>query len=192
MTFAELRTRISLEPVRLIYEGLAPRERMLVLGAVALTGVVIVGVTLRSLHSAKVSMETRIEAKQRQLDEIGGLRDRLRVLEDETRLVYVDEASRPADFSLFSFLEGIGSRAMPREKITAMNPSSRPVDDEFREESVEMRISGVGLPEIVDLLYRVQTGPVPLRVSRLSMRKRFNDPYAFDLTLSVAMLLRNS
>ena len=55
-----------------------------------------------------------------------------------------------------------------------------------------MRISGVGLPELVDLLYRVQTGPVPLRVSRLTMRKRFNDPYTFDVTLSVSMLLRRT
>lgn len=184
--------KISIEPLRQIYEGLAPRERRLVLGALAVTALVIVGLAVQGVRSARRSIEQRIETKQKQLEEIHQLRDRFLTLQTESEQVYVDEATRPPDFSLFSFLEGIGSRAMPREKITAMNPESRPIDEEFHEESVEMRISGVGLPELVDLLYRIQTGPVPLRVSRLTMRKRFNDPYTFDVTLSVSMLLRRT
>lgn len=188
----EFPPKISIEPLRQIYDGLAPRERRLVLGALAVTALVIVGLAVQGVRSARRSIEQRIETKQKQLEQIHQLRDRFLALQTESEQVYVDEATRPPDFSLFSFLEGIGSRAMPREKITAMNPDTRPIDEEFREESVEMRISGVGLPELVDLLYRVQTGPVPLRVSRLTMRKRFNDPYTFDVTVSVSMLLRRT
>lgn len=184
--------KISLAPIRQIYEGLAPRERRLVLAAGAVTALVILALAVQGVRSARAAMEDRIAAKQRQLEQIHQLRDRFRILQSESELVYVDPESRPPDFSLFSFLEAIGSRSMPREKITAMNPDSRPIDEEFREESVEMRISGVGLPELVDLLYRIQTGPVPLRVSRLTMRKRFNDAYTFDVTLSVSMLLRQT
>lgn len=184
--------RFSLATLRQIYAGLAPRERQLVLGAMAITLLVIVGLTLQGMRSARHSLEQRIESKQRQLEEIHELRGRFHRLQQETELVYVDDATRPPDFSLFSFLESIGSRAMSKEKITAMNPDSRPIDDEFREESVEMRLSSVSLPQLVDLLYRVQTGPVALRVSRMTMRKRFNDPYAFDVTLNVSMLLRRT
>ena len=181
-----------LAPLRHAYAGLAPRERRLVMlaGVAALT---VVGLaifsTLRSTHS---NLERRIAAKEKELAGIQQLRETYLALRQETDLLYTDAKSRPADFSLFSFLEGVGSRAMPREKITAMNPSNRALGNDFVEDTVEMRIGGVNLAELVELLYRLRRGPVPLRVSRLSLRKRFNDPTAFDVTVSVSMLTRNT
>jgi general secretion pathway protein M len=180
-----------LAPIRQVYAGLAPRERRLVAIAAAAVVVVLLLGLVSLVRSTRAGLERRIAAKEKDLAGIQELRDTYLTLRNDTERLYTDAKTRPADFSLFSFLEGIGSRAMSREKITAMNPSNRPLG-EFVEDSVEMKIGGVSLPELVELLYRLQRGPVPLRVSRLTMRKRFNDPQAFDVTLSVSMLTRNS
>jgi hypothetical protein len=181
-----------LTPVRHAYAGLAPRERRLVAIAGAIVVVLIVLGLFSALRSTRASLDRRITNKEKDLAGIQQLRDSYLALRQETDLLYSDAKSRPADFSLFSFLEGVGSRAMPREKITAMNPSNRPVGTEFVEDSVEMKIGGASLPELVELLYRLRRGPVPLRVSRLTMRKRFNDPGVFDVTVVVSMLTRNT
>lgn len=181
-----------LTPIRQVYAGLAPRERRLVAIAVAAVGVVVLIGIWSAARSTRAGLERRIAAKEKDLAGIRELRDTYLTLRQETERLYSDAKSRPADFSLFSFLEGVGSRAMPREKITAMNPSNRALGNEFVEDSVEMKIGGASLPELVELLYRLQRGPVPLRVARMTMRKRFNDPNAFDVTLSVSMLTRNS
>ncbi|MGH7803745.1 MAG: type II secretion system protein GspM, partial [Candidatus Binatia bacterium] len=180
-----------LVPIRQLYAGLAPRERRLVaIAGAALAVVVAIGIW-SAVRSTRAGLERRIAAKEKDLAGIRELRETYLMLRRDTEQLYSDAKSRPADFSLFSFLEGIGSRAMPREKITAMNPSNRTLG-EFLEDSVEMKISGVSLPELVELLYRLQRGPVPLRVARLTMRKRFNDPQSFDVSLSVSMLTRSS
>ena len=181
-----------LAPIRQVYAGLAPRERRLVAIAAAAVAVVLLFGLVSLVRSTRAGLERRIAAKEKDLAGIQELRNTYLTLRNDTERMYTDAKTRPADFSLFSFLEGIGSRAMPREKITAMNPSNRALGNDFVEDSVEMKIGGVSLAELVELLYRLQRGPVPLRVSRLTMRKRFNDPQAFDVSLSVSMLTRNS
>jgi hypothetical protein len=69
-----------------------------------------------------------------------------------------------------------------------MNPSTRTVADDLQEEDVEMRLSGVSLRELVALLYKVEKTELPLLVSRLQMKKRFDQPYVFDATVVVGRL----
>ena len=69
-----------------------------------------------------------------------------------------------------------------------MNPSTRSLADDLQEEDVEMRLSAVSLRDVVALLYRVEKTDLPLLVSRLQMKKRFDQPYVFDATLVVGRL----
>jgi hypothetical protein len=46
----------------------------------------------------------------------------------------------------------------------------------------------VALPQIVDLLHRVEKGEHPLHFSRVAIKKRMNDPYSFDVQAIVAVL----
>jgi hypothetical protein len=69
-----------------------------------------------------------------------------------------------------------------------MNPSTRNVSDELQEEDVEMRLSAVSLRDMVSLLYRIEKSDLPLLVSRLQMKKRYDQPYIFDATLVVGRL----
>jgi len=93
-----------------------------------------------------------------------------------------------AEFSLFSHLESVSREALSPDRIAAMNPSSRTLSDELQEDDVEMRLSAVTLRDMVELLYRVEKTDLPLLVSRLQLKKRFDQPYVFDATMVVARL----
>ena len=69
-----------------------------------------------------------------------------------------------------------------------MNPSTRSLNDDLQADDVEMRLSGVSLRELVALLHGAEKGDPPLLVSRLQMKKRFDQPYVFDATVMVSRL----
>ncbi len=180
---SELRRRLEQ-----LLERLAPRERVLV-GAAAVATVLIALWTVASLLTdRRATLVAQITASERDLQEMQGLRDRYLRLRAEDEVVRRRLASGGADFSLFSHLEGVTRDVLPRERVAAMNPSTRNVSEDLQEEDVEMRLSGISLRELVALLYQVEKGDLPLLVSRVQMKKRFDQPYVFDTTLVVARL----
>ncbi len=180
----------ALSAIRGALSGLAPRERRLVAIAGAATALVIVALVVSGLHSMRDSLAKKVAAEERELAEVASLRNTYLSLKEDADLLYVNPSSRPADFSLFAFLDGVGALAFKRERIAAMSPSSRTLEGGVTEESVEMKLSGVSLQKLTEFLWRLKRGPVPVRVSRMSVRKRFNEPTSLDVTLVVAMLTR--
>jgi general secretion pathway protein M len=177
---------VSLSGITHAYARLAPRERMLTQVAGGVTLLVLLYFMVSWFQNAKADLRLKIAAKERQLDEIQELRRTYLQLKAQAESVTSNYTNRPQNFSLFSFLDGVGTKTVSREKILAMSPSSKTVGDQYVEESVEMRLSGVSLNQVVGLLYEVENAPTPLLVSRLQMKKRFNDPYNFDVTLVVS------
>jgi hypothetical protein len=119
---------------------------------------------------------------------VTALRDRLAGLQAIEAAVRRQLQRGGDEFSLFAHLEAIGREVLGRERIAAMNPSTRTVSDELQEDDVEMRLSGVPLPDLTRLLYRIEKGSLPLLVSRLQMKKRFDESSLFDVVLVVGRL----
>lgn len=179
---------VSLSGIEHAYARLAPRERTLVQIAVGVLVALVAWGAVSWLQKTKQDLRRGIAAKERQLEEVQQLRKTYLQLKQQTEALTSRYSNRPQNFSLFSFLEGVGSKTVSREKILAMSPSSKTVGDQFVEESVEMRLSGVTLAQIVGLLHEVDNSAAPLRVPRLQMKKRLNEPYQFDVVLVVSSI----
>ena len=180
---SELRRRIEV-----LLERLAPRERLLVGGAAGITVLLALWLTASALAERRQALAAQITSSERELAEVTTLRDRYLGLRAEGDAIRRRLTTGGADFSLFSHLEGVGREVLSRDRIAAMNPSTRSVSDELHEEDVEMRLSGVSLRDLVSLLYRVEKTDLPLLVSRLQMKKRFDQPGIFDATVIVGRL----
>jgi hypothetical protein len=171
-----------------LVERLSPRERVL-LGIGAAAGVVVLIWALAgALSEQRAALQAQIAASERDLAEMGRLRDRYLLLRAERDLVRRKLERGGADFSLFSHLEGVTRDVTSRDRVAAMNPSTRTVGEDLQEEDVEMRLSGVSLREVVGLLYRVEKTDLPLLVSRIQMKKRYDQPFVYDATLVVGRL----
>jgi type II secretory pathway component PulM len=168
---------------------LAPRERLL-LGVAALSVVVI------SLYSfvwdpVQVNSELtarRITMKEKDLREIVKQRDTY--LDLLRRLEANKTAISPSDskFSLFAYLDNTIAQAVGREHVTSMNPSTKNIGTDYQEDLVEVKLTQINLPQLVDLLYRVEKGDRQLRFSRLQIKKRYNDNFNFDVSATVSLL----
>jgi type II secretory pathway component PulM len=168
---------------------LAPRERLLL--GVAAASVVLISLysfAWEPLQANRELMTRRIAAKERDLKEVEKQRDVY--LELQRRL----EANRAAisegdpNFNLFSYVQNAIAQAVSREHIASMNPSNKNIGDNFQEQLVEIKLTQISLPQLVDLLYRVEKGDHPLRFSRLQIKKRYNDIRNFDVTATVSLL----
>jgi hypothetical protein len=171
-----------------LIERLSPRERVLVGAGSALGMVVLVWMLAGVLAERRTTLQAQIAASEREVAELVRLRDRYLQLRGERDVVRRKLERGGADFSLFSHLEGVTRDVVSRERIAAMNPSTRTVAEDLQEEDVEMRLSGVSLRELVALLYRVEKTDLPLLMSRVQIKKRFDQPFVYDATLVVGHL----
>jgi type II secretory pathway component PulM len=178
----------ALQQLSALVERLSPRERLLVGVGAAAGLVVLVWAVADVLAERRATLRAQIVASERDVTEMTRLRDRYLQLKSENDAVRHKLERGGADFSLFSHLEGVTREAVSRDRIAAMNPSTRNVAEDLQEEDVEMRLSGVSLRELVALLYRVEKSDLPLLVSRLQMKKRFDQPLVYDATLVVGRL----
>ncbi len=183
----ELRLRLAA-----ILERLSPRERLLLGAAVGAAAIIMIWVTATGLTEEREARAAQIAAGRRDLDRMVAIRDDVLRLRAENDAVQRRLATLGADFSLFSHLEGVTRRTLNRERISAMNPSTRNRSNGIQEESVEIRLSGVSLRALVGLLHEVEKGEAPLLISRLRLKKRFDENQLFDATLVVARLRRAS
>lgn len=177
-------------PIARYFDRLAPRERVLLMVAAVAT-VLILGYSFvwDPLQVNMQQLERRISLQEKKLVELQRQReyylDLLRQLE-----AYGDISEVDPNFNLLGYLQGVVTTALSREKIASLNPTTRPKPEapEFLEEMVEIKLTQVTLPQIVDLLHRVEKGDHPLHFSRVGIKKRLNDPYSFDVQAIVAVL----
>lgn len=67
-------------------------------------------------------------------------------------------------------------------------PLPRVEQAQYVEEGAELTISGIGLNETINLLYRLEQGSKPLIIKKGSIRVRFDEPALLDITLQAALL----
>lgn len=61
---------------------------------------------------------------------------------------------------------------------------------EFTEENAELEIQGTDLNSIVNLLYKIDISPAPLKIKNALVKTTFEDPEKFILKLTVSLMSR--
>lgn len=173
------------------YSRREPREKILlrVLGAV-LGVILLYNVIYLPFTGLGAGLDDRVAARQQQLLEVRAMmRSYARLKRDlataETRTVHSQ------NFSLFSIIEQTLSKSVGREKIGSITPSDHAVPGGYQEFTVDLKLAGLSLAQIVDVLYGVQTLPMPVTVSNLHVRQRAQDPHSYDVDMTCMSLGRN-
>jgi len=137
-----------------------------------------------------VGLGDRVAARQQQLTEVRTMmrsyeRYQVELAATEKRTV------RSKDFSLFSIIEQSLTKSAVRDKITSIAPSDRPAPGNYQQFTVDLKLAGLNLGQIVDVLYGVQTLAMPVTVSNLHIRQRAQDPHSYDVDMTCMSLGRN-
>jgi len=99
---------------------------------------------------------------------------------------------KSGDFSLFSVVEQSLTKSIGHEKIASITPADKPVPGGYQQYTIDLKLSGLSLAQIVDALYGVQTLSVPVTVSNLHIRQRTPDTHSYDVDMTCAALGKNA
>jgi type II secretory pathway component PulM len=171
------------------YQRLSSRERTLVgVAGGALLVILLYTLVWDPLAQGRELLTRHIALREHDLSQMEQMRETylelLRQYEaSQAVLDRVDEK-----FSLFPHIEATVSQVVGRDHIISMNPQNKVIADAYRQESVELKLSSISLEQLVNMLYQIEKGPHPLRVTRLQVKKRIREPHSFDITATVSML----
>jgi len=182
--------RFDLSPLTAAYQRLSARERMLVgVGGGVLLVMALYSFVWQPLEDGRTVLAKRIQTRQRDLVEMQHMREiYLDLLNQYELREKIIEKADPK-FSLFPHIEATVGEVVGREKIASMNPQNKEIGGgAYREESVEIKLNGITLEQLTDLMYRIEKGSQPLRLTRLQVKKRVREPQNFDVVATVAML----
>ncbi len=84
--------------------------------------------------------------------------------------------------ALQQMLDGLGLKAK------VIKPLEKKKIKEFTEEDAVLEIEGIDLNAIVNLLYRIENSPVPLKVKNAAIKTTFENPNIFILALTASLI----
>ncbi|NGZ08402.1 MAG: hypothetical protein CV088_03325 [Nitrospira sp. LK70] len=88
-------------------------------------------------------------------------------------------------FSLLTFMEEAATTAHVRERITGMQPQQQTLAQGYEETTVDLRLDGIQLPDLLALLVVIDQAPYDLHVRHLQIRPKFDNPVNIDATVRV-------
>lgn len=166
------------------FAGLSAREKVLVSAALAATAAFVLFLVSLGVSRAISAREGRIDQKTLVLSQIGQLAQGYRRAQAD-RTVLEGKLSGPP-VQLMSFVSQAGTRlGIPVNDLRPGQPAAAS-SDKVTEDSVEVSLAKLDLPRLASLLTELERGPGIVKVRRLAVRSRSDDPAAVDVTLVVS------
>ncbi|MBW2059105.1 MAG: type II secretion system protein M [Deltaproteobacteria bacterium] len=163
-----------------------PRERRTILaGGVSIVALLAYLLVVSPYMSAMERLDRRIARKTEELAEVLALQAEYLSLKEKAEALEKMVRSAPG-FSLLSFLENLAVKKGIKKQIAYMKPLVMPGNEKYQESSVEMKLEGLTLKELVEYLYQVEQSSQPIRIRRLNIVKRKGEPY-LDMTLQASI-----
>ena len=133
------------------------------------------------------TVDRLILQKERELEEMVKLKKEYDTLKGKLRGIEQKLNQQNKEFSLLSFLEGTANTVQIRKNIASMRPQPIATQEKnFQEDSVEVRVENVSLPQIVDFLTAIESSSIYLRVKQVRLKTRYSDPNFMDATFLVS------
>jgi general secretion pathway protein M len=162
---------------------LSPRERVMVTAAAAAVVVFFVWMVSRSIGGGIDAREVRIEQKTKVLSQVGKLAEGYRRREASRKELEARLKGSPV--ALMSHVSQAG--ASLGIQVNDLRPTSAPSEAEgLREEAVEVNLARIELNRLAALIQNLERGAGVVRVRRLRVTTRSDDPALVDATLLVA------
>jgi len=169
--------------------GLEARERVLLFAGVSVAVLLLLWLAVwEPLVGQLDGLDRNIAAAQRDQAEIARLKGRYEELQSQVQDLERRAGGTEGGASLFAQLESVTVPIIGRDRIASMSPQTRSVGDRFEEESVDMRIDGVPVRELVKLLHEIEDGSPSMDVSRATFKRQYKDQSQLDVSLVVARL----
>ncbi len=166
------------------FDSLTAREQLMSVGLVAAILAMIMGFGGYVVGRDIDSREKRIVAKIGKLKEVAALRsDYKRRLGEQQRIA--NQVKRNNNMRILSYLEGLSSKADLELKGVSEPQGENTGSDLVKEEAAEVKITNVSIDRLHDFLRRIEEGNPLVKVRRLRVETRFDNPEMLDAVVRV-------
>ncbi|MBI4641079.1 MAG: hypothetical protein HY731_10310 [Candidatus Tectomicrobia bacterium] len=167
--------------------NLGTREKIIVISGVMFT---ILFVVYQFFLNPKIERFKRLDAlilqEEKTLRELLKLRQDYLAKRELIREISKGVAQRDRGLPIFSVLEELATKSKVKGNIQYIKPSTPTVGELYKESSVEIRLEGVNLTQLISYLYEIGSSPHFLKVQRLHVKPRSGNRQVLDVTFQVS------
>ena len=163
-------------------QKISPRERLLLGAAAGMAVLLLIGFTSLGFSRSIASHEKAIDNKTKALKDIARL---AASYGERTRARQQLEQRLKAKVALFTFIDDV-SKKKHIEVGDMQDRGSTTGTDKITESTVELDLNKVTLDRLTEFLNALEHDPHLIKVKKIRLRGRIDDPDAVDVSLTVA------
>uniref|UniRef100_UPI00405758A0 hypothetical protein n=1 Tax=Candidatus Electrothrix sp. TaxID=2170559 RepID=UPI00405758A0 len=142
------------------------------------------------LLNKKKENEQKIQKMEKDLVEMQSMQEEISRLSQRSNTLEQLVAARPADFSLFAFLEEKCAETKVKDNISYMKPSDPTGEGAVQQIMVEMKLKAIRLNLLVAFLERVESTEHTVALKRISIQVNKKEVGTLDVIMQVISLIQ--
>jgi type II secretory pathway component PulM len=162
-----------------------PRERYIILAGLAVAFFFILYWLVTGISSPGPSRKSRIERALAEQKEFHHVLEKYKALHSSVQEFDRRLNQTQQDLDLFAVLNEFAQQAGIRDQIVKMDPSEGSGTEYYQEWHVDMNLQKVPLEPLVKFLKQIEGSSEFLRVTRMTIKRRFDQSEALDVTIRV-------
>ena len=163
------------------------REKIAVYGVgIFIAGFLLFQLIVVPVFEKRDELQQNLAAKRETLSEIKQLQVEYQALQQKITASRNQFDKRPANFTLFSFMDRLAGQTGIKQHVTYMKPSTT-VNNEagVTFSRVEMELQGISIKDLTQYLYNIETSENMVMVKRLSISRTGRENGLIDAVLQV-------
>jgi general secretion pathway protein M len=161
----------------------------LMAGGIAIAVFCVFQLVIFPVWDAREKTANAIKVNEKALKEMAILGAEYGVLKQRAESVQRALAARPADFTLFSYLEKKAGESRLKPHIKYINPVKGMTLGAYEESAAELRMDSLTMKQLTDFLYIVESSKELVRINKLSISKMKENPEYLTATMQVLTYL---
>lgn len=172
--------------------NLSQRDQRMLIGLGAFLLLMTLYFSIDSVVQKYDKLEGKIVKKREEVENLTLLREQY--MEAHKQLTKIKEKLDKMEkgFSVLSFIEDLANKQNIRDNIGSVKPKTIPLNDDYDESIVELKVDNVSLSELVDFIYKIENSGHLLKVKRLRIKTRYDNRDLLNVTLQVTTYKRKA
>jgi general secretion pathway protein M len=169
------------------WDNLGAREKLYILaGAGIVIVILLVQFAILPFWEEKERVARAVETQEKILKEMNTQLAEYRLLRRDMDTLQRAVASRPPNFTLYSFVERKAREAGVRGNVKAINPSRGMSAGSFEETIADVSLERITTRQLVQFLYHADSPRDAVRIRKLTVRKSTESPEYLTATVQLA------
>lgn len=169
------------------WDNLGAREKLYILAGAGIAIVILlIQFAILPFWEERERLARAVEAQEKILKEMNTQLAEYRLLRRDMDTLQRAVASRPPNFTLYSFVERKAREAGVRGNVKAINPSRGMSAGTFEETIADVSLERITTRQLVQFLYHADSPRDAVRIRKLTVRKSMESPEYLTATVQLA------